>query len=334
VAGGRAEAATLVVFVQYVQQLFAPVAAASGRLGALEAARAAARRVAEVLAMEPEPRPARPCRPPARGVVELDGVWLAYAGGGWALRDVSFRLEPGTRTALAGASGSGKTSVVALLQRFYVPTRGRVLVDGVDVRRWDLAALRRRVGVVLQEPHLFSASVAANLRLGRALGRESLVRAVERAGAAGLVARLGGLDAMLAGGGAALAAGERQLLAVARALAHDPAVLVLDEATAHLDGAAEAALLAAVRAAAGTRTVLMVAHRLAAVADVDRVLVLDAGRLVEDGPPAALGAADGPYARLIARAGVSARRAAAASTTAAGGTSRRHAWCPSGQTLR
>ena len=299
-ARGVLAVGTVVAFVQYVQQLFAPLRDASARWGAVQAAMAAGERVIALLDAPVEAAPARPrVAARARGEIAFDGVSFAYPGGDRVLRDVSFRLAPGTHVALVGASGSGKSTIVKLLQRFYDVDRGRILVDGLDVRAWDPAALRRRVGVVAQDVVLFRGSVLRNLTLGRAdVRRADVVRAVARTGAEDVVARLGGYEARLGERGANLSVGERQLLALARALAHDPTILVLDEASAHLDRATEARLRATLDGLRGTRTVLTIAHRLASVERADRILVLDGGAVVQDGRHDELIARPGPYARL------------------------------------
>jgi ATP-binding cassette subfamily B protein len=202
--------------------------------------------------------------------------------------------------ALVGTTGEGKSTCVRLLNRAWDVRRGRVLVDGVDVREWDLARLRRHVGVVFQDPILFTGSIAANLALdGEAETSPALTRALQTANAAPLVARLpGGLDAHLVERAANLSHGERQLLAIARALVYNPAILVLDEATSSVDPESERMIREAMARLMAGRTTLTIAHRLSTIHSADRILVLHRGRIHEEGNHAALLRAGGLYARL------------------------------------
>jgi ATP-binding cassette subfamily B protein len=228
-------------------------------------------------------------------------VWFAYDHDRWVLRDCSFSVRAGERVAIVGATGEGKTTCARLLNRFYDVGRGRVLVDGVDVREWDLERLRRRVGVIFQDTVLFTGTVEANLRLG-ADGRVSdadLERAVAAANAGGLVAALPrGLFSELIERGANLSHGERQLLAIARAVVYNPAVLVLDEATSSVDPESELFIRQALARLSEGRTTITIAHRLSTVQGADRILVLHRGRVAEEGRHAELIRRGGLYARL------------------------------------
>jgi ABC-type multidrug transport system fused ATPase/permease subunit len=232
--------------------------------------------------------------------VEFRSVWFGYEPGEPVLRDVSFSVRPGERVALVGATGAGKTSVVNLLTRFYEADRGQVLVDGRDVREYAPEQLRRRIGVVFQEPFLFSDSVAGNIRVGREEIDEEAARAA--AGLVGADLFIGhlprGVHEPVAERGASLSVGQRQLLAFARALAYDPDILILDEATSSIDAESEHLLQEGVAALAQNRTAIIVAHRLATVRHVDRILVFHRGELREAGTHDELLAAGGIYARL------------------------------------
>jgi len=235
-----------------------------------------------------------------KGRIEFENVWFAYLGEDWVLRDVDLTIEPGEKVALVGATGSGKTTLASLLFRFYEPQRGVIRVDGRDVREWDLQALRRRMGLVLQDVFLFSGTVESNLRLGAPVAsRERLLEAAREARALPVIERLpGGLEAPVRERGAGFSSGERQLIAFARALAHDPDVLVLDEATASVDPHTEERLQEALRRLLAGRTSLVIAHRLSTIQDVDRIVVLHHGQVRETGTHAELMARHGIYERL------------------------------------
>ena len=240
-------------------------------------------------------------RPSEAPPVVFSSVWFAYDDERWVLRDCSFEVRAGERVAIVGATGEGKTTCARLLNRFYDVQRGRVLVDGVDVREWDLERLRRRVGVIFQDTVLFTGTIEANLRLGGdgRVGPAELDRAIGVANAAGLVASLPrGLSSELTERGGNLSHGERQLLAIARAVVYNPAILVLDEATSSVDPESELFIRQAMARLSEGRTTITIAHRLSTVQDADRILVLHRGRVAEEGRHADLLKRGGLYARL------------------------------------
>jgi ATP-binding cassette subfamily B protein len=301
-AAGAIELGTIVAFIQYIQQFFVPIRDFSAKYAVMQSAMTAAERIFGVLDVGAEPRPAAPRRPAEiRGAIEFDHVWFAYRGEDWVLRDVSFRIAPGEHVALVGATGSGKTTIIKLLDRLYDVQRGAVRVDGLDVREWDPLALRRRIAVVLQDVFLVQGTVEQNVTLGDPeIDRARVEAAIRHVNADRFVAALGGLEALLRERGSNLSTGQRQLLAFARALAHAPSVLVLDEATSSVDPETEALIQDALEKLLAGRTAVVIAHRLSTIEHADRILVMHRGELRESGTHAELLARGGLYARLYA----------------------------------
>ena len=293
---------TLVAFIEYTQRFFVPIRDFSSKYAVMQSAMSAAERVFELLdrPVEMEAAPCSHAGARVEGRVEFENVWFAYNRDDYVLRDVSFTVAPGERVALVGHTGSGKTTVMKLLNRSYDVDRGRILVDGVDVRDWDLATLRRRIGVVLQDVFLFSGTIADNLTLQRPdVSRAAAEAAAQAIGADAFIRRLPrGFDQMLRERGNNLSVGQRQLLSFARALAYDPAILVLDEATSSVDAESEALVRGAVERLMANRTALVIAHRLSTIEHSDRILVMHAGEIRECGSHAELLAHHGLYYRL------------------------------------
>jgi ATP-binding cassette subfamily B protein len=295
---------TLVAFIQYTNRFFLPIRDLGAKYTVMQSAMASSERIFGLLDRQPAIVTAPggpPTRPPAAPPVAFDSVWFAYDDERWVLRDCSFEVRAGERVAIVGATGEGKSTCARLLNRFYDVKRGRVLVDGVDVREWDLAELRRRVGVIFQDTVLFTGTVEANLRLGGdgRVAAADLERAVSVANASRLVAGLPrGLAEELTERGGNLSHGERQLLAIARAVVYNPAILVLDEATSSVDPESELFIRQAMARLSEGRTTITIAHRLSTVQDADRILVLHRGHIAEEGRHAELLGRRGLYARL------------------------------------
>ena len=298
---------TLVAFIQYINRFFLPIRDLGAKYTVMQSAMVSSERIFGLLDRAPAiVTPAGAVAPvaphgAAAPPIVFSAVGFAYEDERWVLRDCSFEVRAGERLALVGATGEGKSTCARLLNRFYDVQRGRVLVEGVDVREWDLARLRRRVGVIFQDAMLFTGTVAANLRLGGdgRVSRADLERAVAVANAAGLIAALPrGLDEALTERGGNLSHGERQLLAIARAVVYNPAILVLDEATSSVDPESERFIQQAMSRLAEGRTTITIAHRLSTVHDADRILVLHRGRIAEEGRHAELLRHGGLYARL------------------------------------
>jgi ATP-binding cassette subfamily B multidrug efflux pump len=294
---------SLVAFLQYSRRFFQPISDMSEKFNILQSAMASSERIFKLLdtPVEVAPPAAPRRRPPgARGHIVFDGVWFAYRGGEYVLRDVSFEVRPGQRLGIVGATGAGKSTLINLLLRFYDVSRGRILVDGVDIRELETAELRRLFGLVLQDVHLFSGTIASNIRLGETRIDDAAVRrAAEAVHAAAFIERLPrGYDTPVAERGATLSVGQKQLLSFARALAFDPQVLVLDEATSSVDTETERLIRDALRVLMAGRTTIAIAHRLSTIQDMDEILVLHKGQVRERGTHQALLALRGIYYKL------------------------------------
>jgi ATP-binding cassette subfamily B multidrug efflux pump len=277
----------LVAFIQYSQRLFQPIRDISDKYNIFQAALVASHRIFRtldqpVLIQTPE-SPKRQGR--ARGRVEFRNVWFAYKEEDWVLKDVSFEVEPGETVALVGHTGSGKTTITNLLMRFYDVQRGSILLDGMDVREWDLKSLRENFAVVLQDVFLFSGTVEGNIRLGREeITDERVAWAAREVRAEGFIERLPeGYKSEVRERGAGLSVGQKQLISFARALAFDPALLILDEATSSIDTETEQLIQQAIERVLRDRTSIVVAHRLSTVQRADQILVLHHGELRERG---------------------------------------------------
>ncbi|MDX3097466.1 ABC transporter ATP-binding protein [Streptomyces sp. ME01-24h] len=307
VASGSLALGVLAAFVLYLRRLYAPIDPLGMFLNSYQSAAASLEKIAGLLAQRPsvpEPRtpralPATETDIPGREVV-FDRVRFAYRTGGEVLPRFDLRLPAGQTVAVVGATGAGKSTLAKLLARFYDPTDGRVTLSGVDLRELALPELRRGVVMVTQEAFLFSGTVAENIAIGRPEATREEVEAAARAiGAHDFIAALPeGYDTDVRKRGGRISAGQRQLVAFARALLADPAVLILDEATSSLDVPGERAVQQAMREVLRGRTAVIIAHRLSTVEIADRVLVMDQGRIVEDGTPAALVSGAGRFADL------------------------------------
>ena len=295
----------LTTFVLYAQRLFTPLRQAAERFTVVQSGFTGLQRVGELLAepvtIKDVRRVVLPPRSPSSGEVVFDHVTFAYGLRDQVpvLKDLSFRVAPGETVALVGPTGSGKSTVINLLCRLWEPQEGRILLDGTDIRDLSQLDLRRRLGVVLQDTFLFSGDIATNLSLGEPIGKTRLQIVCRRLGLNHLVDQLPrGLSTALRERGANLSVGERQLLAVARVAIRDPDVLVMDEATAHLDPSTEATLQRNLAGLMQRKTTIVIAHRLSTIEASDRILVLNRGCLLEEGTHNELRARGGLYGRL------------------------------------
>ncbi len=300
----------LVAFIQYALRFFRPIMDFSEKYNILQSAMAASERIFKLLDNPVQVvSPAVTKRPEGAGRIEFDHVWFAYrdtpeqgdgAGTDWVLRDVSFSIEPGETVAIVGHTGAGKTTLISLLLRFYDVQKGAVRIDGVDVKDMDLADLRGRFGVVLQDPFLFSGTIGGNIRLGTQRIQDAHVeKAAEDVNLADFIRALPkGFEEEVRERGSTLSTGQKQLISFARALAHEPKILILDEATSSVDTETEFRVRDALARMVEGRTSVIIAHRLSTVQRADKIIVMHKGQVREMGTHQQLLAKRGIYFKL------------------------------------
>jgi ATP-binding cassette, subfamily B, multidrug efflux pump len=296
------QAGVIVAFIQYLQRMYQPIRDLAEKYNIMQAAMASSERIFTTLDTPATIKnPATPILPAKlRGAVEFKDVWLSYQQGEPILKGISFTARPGERIALVGATGGGKTSIISALCRFYDIDRGAILIDDVDIRHWDKQALRRQLGLVLQDVFLFSGDIASNITLGDdRISKARMLEAARRAQIAPFIETLpGGYGAEVQERGSTLSQGQRQLLSFARALAFDPRILILDEATSAVDTQTEMLIQKALEELLKERTAIIVAHRLSTIKNADRILVIHKGKIWEQGGHEELLDRGGLYARL------------------------------------
>ncbi len=307
VAAGALTPGDLVVIVSYTRKIFKPLREIADETAQVIKAMASGERIAEILAADQvlEDRPGAFHGERAAGAIELADVSFGYAPDRPALTNLSLHIPAGMRVAVVGQSGAGKSTLGALIARFYDPSGGKVLIDGRDARDCALAWLRAQVGLVLQDTLLFSGTVAQNIGYGVEATREELIAAATVAGAHGFISRLpAGYETMLGPKGVGLSGGQRQRIAIARTLLRNPPLLVLDEPTTGLDAESEAQVMDGLTRLMRGRTTILITHSIALACAADRVVVLEEGRVVQEGRPDELLAAPGPFRRFAAEQGL------------------------------
>ena len=300
------EVGVLVAFNSYIKQFFEPINDLAEKYNTIQSSLVSADRVFSLIENDSNLEdPEAPGYAGAmKGEIEFQDVWFAYVGEEWVLRGLSFKCKPGERVAFVGATGAGKTTIISLLSHFYVPQKGRILIDGIPLDEWKLSSLRSQIGVVLQDVFLFVGSIEDNVRIHANISSEQVRRAVELAQAADFVDALpGGMNHQVAERGATFSTGERQLISFARAIAHEPKVLVLDEATANIDSNTEALIQKSIDTISRGRTSIFIAHRLSTIRSCDRIYFLEAGVVAECGSHDELMALNGKYRALVEEQG-------------------------------
>ena len=297
---GSLSLGALTAFIQYVRMLFEPILELSQGYNVLQGAMAAAERIFILLDEPEEDRGGGEVIPELEGRIEFRHVWFAYKDEDWILKDVSFTAEPGSKVAIVGPTGSGKTTIIRLLLRMYEIQKGEILLDGVPIDRLDLAFLRSRMAVVLQEVFLFSGDIMGNIRLSSQIPEEEAIAAARFANATFVEDLPDGYATEVKERGVTLSVGERQLLSFARAVAFKPQILVLDEATASIDSQTEDVIQRSLEKIMENRTSIVIAHRLSTIRKSDKIIVLHNGKIVEEGTHAELIVMHGLYAALHA----------------------------------
>jgi ATP-binding cassette subfamily B multidrug efflux pump len=291
----------VVSFIMYINMLFRPIRELADKFNTLQMGMVGAERIFNVLDTN-ERTENKGTHQPAlvKGDIEFKNIWFAYNDENWVLKDVSFHVKPGETLALVGATGAGKSSTINILNRFYEVNKGAILLDGIDIRDYELNYLRSTIATVLQDVFLFSDSIANNINLNnQEISREAIMKAAKDVGADGFINRLpGGFDYNVMERGATLSAGQAQLISFIRALVYNPQILVLDEATASVDTETEELIQNAITKLMEGRTSIVIAHRLSTIQNADRIIVLDQGEIKEMGSHQALLKLNGFYKRL------------------------------------
>lgn len=301
VLGGTLSLGTLFIFISYINSFFEPIQELAEQFGTLQSSLASAEKLFSILDEKPQIEPpAHPVDVRIRGRIEFKHVWFAYEKEDYILRDVSFLIEPGQKIAFVGATGAGKSSILNLIGRYYDIQKGEILIDGVNIREIDTDVLRAAIGQVQQDVFIFTGDIKSNISLNNeGISLEEIKRAAQIVNADPFIQKMsGGYDEPVTEQGSTLSAGQRQLLSFARTLAYDPAILVLDEATANIDTETESMITQALEKLMEGRTTIMVAHRLSTIQHADKIIVMHKGKIREAGTHQELLHQDGLYKKL------------------------------------
>lgn len=299
---GAITAGTLYIFSDYIRSFFEPIQELAEQFSTLQSAMASAEKIFTIL--DEDPLVKNPEQPIAlgkvKGRIQFENVWFAYQGEDWILKDVSFTIEPGQRVAFVGATGAGKSSILNLIGRYYDIQKGRITIDGVDIKEMSTDELRSAIGQVQQDVFMFTGDIKGNIRLkNENITEEEIKEAAHYVNADRFIEQLEhGYDEPVTERGATLSAGQRQLISFARTLAYDPAILVMDEATANIDTETEQLIQEALEKLMQNRTTIMVAHRLSTIQHADKIMVMHKGRIRETGTHQELLSQDGIYKKL------------------------------------
>lgn len=301
VLGNTLSLGTLFIFITYISSFFEPIQELAEQFGTLQSAIASSEKIFGILDEKPEiVSPANPVDVHIQGRIEFKNVWFAYEKEDYILKDVSFVIEPGQKVAFVGATGAGKSTILNLIGRYFDIQKGEILIDGVNILDIDTDVLRAAIGQVQQDVFIFTGDIKSNISLGNeSISLEEIKRSSEIVNADTFIQRMpGGYDEPVTERGSTLSAGQRQLLSFARTLAYNPAILVLDEATANIDTETESLITQALDRLMEGRTTIMVAHRLSTIQHADRIIVMHKGRIAESGNHQELLARDGLYKKL------------------------------------
>ena len=288
VIGESVSMGALIAFPIYLNMLFNPIRILADKFNTLQMGLVAADRVFALLDNHSDQEISGPLIPhKLKGEVRFNKVNFAYQGEDWVLKNVNFQIKPGQTLAIVGATGSGKTSIISLINRFYIHQSGQITIDGIDIKDYQLQALRRRIALVLQDVFLFSGSVIENITLrDETIGKEQVILAAKMIGAHDFISKLpGGYDYQVMERGATLSMGQRQLISFVRALVFNPDILILDEATSSIDPASESIIQKAIETLITQRTSIIIAHRLSTILHAHQILVMERGEVMESGTP-------------------------------------------------
>ncbi|MBI2830472.1 MAG: ABC transporter ATP-binding protein [Chloroflexi bacterium] len=303
ILAGTMGVGVLVAFLLYIQRFFEPIREVTMQYSELQRAMASGVRIFELLDVEPDikDKPGAIKMPPAKGEIKFNNISFSYKPGVEVLHDINLTIQPGEMVAVVGKTGAGKSSLASLIARFYEASAGEVCIDGYDVTSVTQQSLRRNIGIVPQDPILFSGTVADNIRYGVPdASEEDVIRAAKMVGAHEFISRLGqGYDTPVGERGGSLSAGQRQFICLARAVLNDPPILILDEATSNIDTNAERLIQESLHHLSKGRTCLLIAHRLSTVTGADRIIVMELGRIVESGSHLELMAKRGVYYNMV-----------------------------------
>lgn len=297
----KIEVGILYVFITYLRQIFYPINRIIENFETIQSAVVAINKVYEIIEKKEflEDYSDKKDINQIKGKIEFKNVWFAYEGENWVLKDVSFIVNPGESIALVGKTGSGKTTITNLLNRFYEIQKGEILLDGINIKEINIKSLRQKIGVILQDPFIFARSIKENIQLSNEFSKEKIQQAISLASADEFIKSLpNGIDEIAKERGEAYSAGQKQLIAFARVFAHNPSIFILDEATANIDTKTEEFIQKSVDLIAKNKTSIFIAHRLSTVVNVDKIIVLSNGKIVEQGNHKTLIQQGGLYSKL------------------------------------